>query len=383
MQRLEPDEIENQVFPLARRGYDKEKVDAFLRVVAAYYREAIRLAEPELVSAQPVVAPPQQPATAFGDVGEQIAAILSTAERAAEDLSRKAEREVQNMRRAAADEAAEITQSATNQLAMARQLKADAQQEAESLLFEARDQAVKLKQDAHAVAARLEQNARDRAARLEQAAGAKVSSILAEARRRYDILRTASHQSSVHLRSVEAMIRLAREELTGRGLPIDVDELSAENLTAEYDDGALPPAAAAPPPPERAAEPEPPEFAEPQFAEPEFPEPEFAEPEAELAEPEFAGAVFGEPEAAEPEAAPPEPAEPAAAPVENGAFTPGDSRTKELISDVLETEPEVEAPPAKPTRRRKPASDTKPRKGGASPRRTRTSDRSRSADEPG
>ena len=47
-----PEEVENKEFLTTMRGYDKEEVDAFLRAVAADYRETIRQARDENVIKQ-------------------------------------------------------------------------------------------------------------------------------------------------------------------------------------------------------------------------------------------------------------------------------------------------------------------------------------------
>jgi DivIVA domain-containing protein len=227
MRRLEPEEVENQSFPIARRGYEPQKVDAFLRVVATYYRDAIRLADERPAVTQPSPAPPSPAPSAFDQVGEQVATILTTTQRAADELRRDAEREIQQMRRVAAAEAAETTQAATDQLATARQLKANAQRDAEALVAEARDQAEGLKQEAHKVAAKLEENARQRAARVEQKASGKLAAVTAEARRRYDVLYGASQQSVEQLRSVESVLEKARGDLAIEHLMVIVEDLSA------------------------------------------------------------------------------------------------------------------------------------------------------------
>jgi DivIVA domain-containing protein len=207
MERLQPEDIENQLFPIAMRGYEKEKVDAFLRVVAAYYREAIRAGE-EIARA---AASPSHPYEALGD---QIATILGTAAVAADDLKLQADREAQKMRGIAAAEAAEVTREATNQLMIARQMKSDAQQEAEVLRAEVGEELAKLQHDARDRVARLEQEARQRIGKMEETARMRVETFLEEGRRRYDQLRGAEEESAASLRGIESLLRKAREALT-------------------------------------------------------------------------------------------------------------------------------------------------------------------------
>jgi DivIVA domain-containing protein len=207
MQRLQPEEIESQLFPLVRRGYDTDKVDAFLRVVTAYYREALRAADEQQH------APASYP-QGFDAIGGQIASILATASSAAEDLKIEANHEAQLMRRVAAEESAEMTLAATNQLAMARQLKADALQEAEAIRSEASDEAARLRREARERIVSFEGDARARIMTLEETAKANVEAFLEEARRRYGELRDAERQSVAHLGSVQTTIRKAREALS-------------------------------------------------------------------------------------------------------------------------------------------------------------------------
>jgi DivIVA domain-containing protein len=207
LHQLQPEDIENQIFPVARRGYDREKVDAYLRVVAAYYREALRqaqLPQPETSSQ----------AQAFEGVGHQVAAILATAATAAEDLRLDAEREAQRLRAAAAAEAAEMTQAATNQLLIAQQQKAQAQQAAEALRAEVGEEAARIQREARERAAALESEAHLRITRMEEAARLKVDSYLEEGRHRQEMLREAERSAAANLGKVEAILQRAREALT-------------------------------------------------------------------------------------------------------------------------------------------------------------------------
>jgi DivIVA domain-containing protein len=228
MQRLQPEEIENQVFPLVRRGYEAEKVDAFLRVVAAYYREALRVVDEE---SQMSSSPPR----AFEAIGGQIASILGSASAAAEDLKEEAEREAHVTRRMAAEEAAQIAQTATNQLALAQQLKAEAQVETEALRAEAIEEANRLRYDARERIARFEQDARERIATLEETAIANVDAFLEEARRRYDELRDAERQSIAHLGTVQNTLRKAKEALTADYPTALIGDLLGPSLSHPHD----------------------------------------------------------------------------------------------------------------------------------------------------
>ena len=211
---LAPEEIAAQQFPVKLWGYDKEKVDAFLRVVSSEYREALR-------SVKPADSPPKRPS--FESLGDQVASILDSAAHGAEELKSAAEREAQAVRTAAAEEAAETVEAALDQLEAANQAKAAAEQEAEAVRAAARYEAGKVEQEARDRAAQLEREAREKAAELERAANANVAAVLAEARRRYEHLRAAERKAVARLSAVEVLARKARQELPDDELGSDED----------------------------------------------------------------------------------------------------------------------------------------------------------------
>jgi DivIVA domain-containing protein len=124
---ITPDEIENRVFSLVRRGYDPAEVDDFLKDVAS-----------TLAQAQGGLAtPPAPPATDdrratagagaddFGRLGEEVAAIL-----------RQAHESVDSLRQRAEAEAAVIRQDAEREAEAMRQ-EADADRQAAAIALEA------------------------------------------------------------------------------------------------------------------------------------------------------------------------------------------------------------------------------------------------------
>lgn len=96
---VKPEEIENQQFTIALRGYDKDEVGAFLRVIAADYRELLK-------------------GRSSGDsendaaVGEEITMLLRMARQSAEKIRQEAERDARAVRAEAERDAARLRDAA-------------------------------------------------------------------------------------------------------------------------------------------------------------------------------------------------------------------------------------------------------------------------------
>ena len=238
---MAPEEIAAQQFPVKLWGYDKEKVDAFLRTVSTSYREALRSAR----TAAPA------PASPFEGLGDQVASILDSAAQGADELKSAAEREAQAIRTAAAEEAAETVEAALDQLEAANQAKAAADQEAEAVRAAARFEAGRLEQEARDRAAQVERDAREKAAELERAASTNVAAVLSEAQRRYEQLRSAERKAIARLSSVEALVHKAREALPEDELDAGDEYLGLPELevTGAAVDGAAGPSSGSRPPP--------------------------------------------------------------------------------------------------------------------------------------
>lgn len=163
-----PDEIENRVFSLVRRGYDPAEVDDFLKEVAAELSRAQGgLATPPPApeeAAAPLAAPAPEAAPDFGNVGEEIAKILQQAHQSVAELRHRAEAEAALTRQNAQDEVS--------------RLKADADHDRQAAAIEleqARARAAEILADAQA-----QQDAA--AANAQLAAQAKVDEVVARAR---------------------------------------------------------------------------------------------------------------------------------------------------------------------------------------------------------
>jgi DivIVA domain-containing protein len=166
-----PDEIENRVFGLVRRGYDPSEVDEFLKeVAAALARAQGGLATPAVEaehedhdrdleeSAEAVVAGDD-----FSRLGEEVAAILRQAHESVETLRQRAEGDA----------------------ALIRQM---ADQEAAAALLAAQAEAATLRAEADAD--------RTQAARIREATDAEVAVKLAELERRVEAAARAAHEEA-------------------------------------------------------------------------------------------------------------------------------------------------------------------------------------------
>jgi DivIVA domain-containing protein len=143
---ITPDEIENRVFPLVRRGYDPAEVDDFLRDVASALAQAQGgLATPPAAAEE---APEAEPAAAtvrgpddFEQMGEEVAAILRQAHESVATLRHRAETDAALIRQDAQREADELTGRAhADRQAAAIELEA-ARADADWLLSDVRRQA--------------------------------------------------------------------------------------------------------------------------------------------------------------------------------------------------------------------------------------------------
>jgi DivIVA domain-containing protein len=99
---LERQSIEKKDFPIGRRGYDPEAVDAHLSALADEIDELKRSAR-------------RRTETLASSASEQVRAIVEAAESSAADIQRQAEEEAQEIRAEAATEARSTREQATSQ----------------------------------------------------------------------------------------------------------------------------------------------------------------------------------------------------------------------------------------------------------------------------
>ncbi len=99
---LERQSIEKKDFPIGRRGYDPDAVDAHLKVLADEIDELKRSSR-------------RRGETLASSASEQVRAIVEAAETSAADIQRQAEEEAQEIRAEAASEAHTTREQATSQ----------------------------------------------------------------------------------------------------------------------------------------------------------------------------------------------------------------------------------------------------------------------------
>ena len=151
---ITPDEIETKVFPLVRRGYEPAAVDDFLKDVATTLAQAQGglatppVPEAEATAPEPVAEPAAEPDAVtvrgpddFGQLGEEVAAILRQAHESVAQLRHRAEADAALIRQNAQREAQELTRRAdADRQAAAIELEA-ARHESDRILADVQRQA--------------------------------------------------------------------------------------------------------------------------------------------------------------------------------------------------------------------------------------------------
>ncbi len=177
---MTPDEIENHVFSLVRRGFDPDEVNAFLHQVAATLSEALsRIDTPadetadETAGTAAAGAKPISGEDDFGHLGEEVAAILRQTHDSVAELRHRAEADAALLRQTAEEEAATLRRRAdADRQAAAIQLEA-ARNEAARVLADVARQADAAADSAAALATQRTREVID-AARLKARGGVTV-----------------------------------------------------------------------------------------------------------------------------------------------------------------------------------------------------------------
>lgn len=242
---VEIEKIEQKTFPIARRGYDRDEVDAYLGVVASEFRKVVRSAR-EAVNAARAASPAPDPAPApgpapvavstFDDIGSRVAGVLASAAEAAQEIKAAAEQEALLLRQRARDEFDGLRRAHAEQQAKLEQMRDAVAAEADEILRVARREARALLDEAQQRATEVEAEAESRASTLERTIRAKVEAVLAEARRDYEHLHSVQQQCVDRLASAEFLAKHARDGLSdGLGQPID-ELLRVEALRDDGED---------------------------------------------------------------------------------------------------------------------------------------------------
>jgi DivIVA domain-containing protein len=211
--------IRGASFKVARRGYDRAEVDAFLAWIANELRAA------ELGSGAATGEDPDALRRELERVGESTASILRAAEQTAREVRGGAKRDAENLVASARAEAAELRSTAEDE---ARSLQLDASQSAEETVQAAEARAESIVEDA------LERR-RVLAARVEHLAERR-GAILAELSRLTDDLRALSESAGPEPAPVED---LDEDDLAEGGLEeggLDEDALAEDEELAEVDE---------------------------------------------------------------------------------------------------------------------------------------------------
>ena len=103
---LDRQDIEKRDFPIGRRGYNPDAVDAHLREIAE---------EVEALRRQAATSAPHDDASLAATASEQVKAIVDAAETTAAGIQREAEERARDIRQQAADEADETRDGAASQ----------------------------------------------------------------------------------------------------------------------------------------------------------------------------------------------------------------------------------------------------------------------------
>jgi len=219
---LEIDQIEQRIFPIVRRGYDRAEVEAFLETIAAEYRQveaeygaAVQRANDAVRSAATEAASLSTSHT-FENVGSHVASILSTASQAAGNLKAEAEQEAHAIRANAEEEAAEVRRAANSYLAEAQELRANAEQEMAVLRASVRADVDAILDAAREDAEQIETNAREEALRMERVSRTNLETLVADGRRELQHLRSLQQQCLDRLGSAEFLIQQAKEGISGQ-----------------------------------------------------------------------------------------------------------------------------------------------------------------------
>lgn len=183
---LSPDEIASKTFPLRRKGYDQEEVDAFLTEIA----EA--LLEGDAPGAL-------EGAGGFEQMGREVAAVLKTAQDSATELRRKAQEEADRIRQQATDKAHQVQAAAEKTSAEER---VAAKKQAQDLVRNAATQAQETVQAAAAEARELTDSTRQRC-----------SEMLDDAVRRHQRLQQYERELRDRITAVEGTVATLRTEI--------------------------------------------------------------------------------------------------------------------------------------------------------------------------
>jgi len=204
MDDLRPEDLRERAFPVVRRGYDRQAVDAFVADVATLLAD-LRTERDRLHATlhQLGIDDPRDLAAELEAVGADVGAILDAARRAATEMRSRAAREVEDRLAAARDEAEGLIENAH---AAAFDLRASAWKEGTALLQAALTEAAAIVETAEKDGLLARAEAEREALRLIADARRERDDVLAAARDEAELtLAKARHEA-------ELLITAAREQ---------------------------------------------------------------------------------------------------------------------------------------------------------------------------
>ena len=188
--QLSPEEIETASFPDSREGYDKARVESFLKTVA----EEVRVLQRKLELADERAGRPY--AAAGMEIGDLLQHAVDVAGTVESRANAEAARTLQDARKAASDLRHE-----------AESLKQRAEQEADALRRETRAEAAHLKEQW----SRMRRTAEAELSVTKQQAEREARAMRQEARHEAEAIRTSSEQAREELRALEQKVMRLQE----------------------------------------------------------------------------------------------------------------------------------------------------------------------------
>jgi len=221
---LTPGQVRARRFDLARKGYDRTQVDAFLSEVAARL-DALESAMHEVRGADPMlgIEDPEALAREMHRIGGEVADILEAARAAAEGIRSRASHDAKTLRDAVERESSEQRQAATDQSQALRAsawkegsaMLASASSEAQAIIAQAKEETLFMRAEAEREALRLTSDARREREEAIRVARVEADQTLDLARQESDGMLAAAAQQAEMAQERARALEARRAELLG------------------------------------------------------------------------------------------------------------------------------------------------------------------------
>jgi DivIVA domain-containing protein len=217
-----PADIRDTSFPLSRRGYDRDAVDAYVKRVNTVIEELEASRSPEAAVTH-----------ALREVGEKTSSILQQAGRTAEEITHAARESAEADTARAKKEADDLV---ANARAEAEGILAGSNAEAQGILASSNAEAEKLRAEARAEAAERIKRAKEEVKALEEEADTRLRKLEADT----DAVRTERVALLDDIRELAARVEQAAQGADARFSPREVEESAQDPMlhgesTAEAD----------------------------------------------------------------------------------------------------------------------------------------------------